>query len=610
MPASRSASISVDGPSTPHQPDSPSSNPSSITAPFSLTSSTLASRQQRSSIVIHRKSPLLVATPPQITRALAHSHPFLLPLSRFAGLLSWTTEDPWESFLLVCTFWGTVLYGDTVLRFTGPLVLAANLILLMYLRRFSPLSSTGWNTSTTPKKATHARKESQQQHQKSLDDIVASLNTLTARFQILLDPFLKLTDFLSTQSTATSATTRPALTAFSWRILVLTPIWYILTLHPLYIITTKRLVLLLGTLFLTWHSRPARASRTILWRSKLVRRSTALLTGLDVAPPLPARSRGRKERPPPLPARPKASPSRSTLKPNYSSKGTSDAEGSGKEDGEAIRFTFILYENQRRWLGIGWTASLLAYERSAWTDESLNPTSSKDTFTLPDVTDSNIARWRWARGSEWQVEPSSPSPLSHGETASDAGSRHGHEGDDEEGWEYTDNKWRDPKLQDSWGRYTRRRRWVRDAELLDSDKQTTPTVEVTDDGGSTVTAVDGKDAEKSEDQMLSPSSSTSATAATTTATPEKRKSWLFRRRSQNHNREPSSDTDAPASDSSSKAPKLPPRDTRADSIASTVASSAALSEDDDGYVPLRFRFGGRERDGEWGAGENMGMELG
>ena len=54
-------------------------------------------------------------------------------------------------------------------------------------------------------------------------------------------------------------------------------------------------------------------------------------------------------------------------------------------------------------MGIGWTASLFAYERAAWTDEHLNPAPPKDEFELPEV-EGGTARWRWVAGSEWQLD--------------------------------------------------------------------------------------------------------------------------------------------------------------------------------------------------------------
>lgn len=363
----------------------------------------------RSAILVHQKSPLLAATPPQITRVLAYSHPFLLPLNKFVGLLTWTTGDPWESFLLVAGFWATVLYGDAITRYAGPIIVVVGLILGMYSRRYSPLSSTGWTGEKGQKGHRRAESESNIKHHKSLEEIVDTLKLFTSRCNILLDPFLRLTDFLSTQRTATSATTRPALTVLFIRILFVLPLWIVLTFPPLYILTTKRVVLAVGTIILSWHSRPARVTRTILWRSRMVRQICAFITGLnfgelqptDGAPALPPRKKSAQE-----------------IAASLAAKRRPDSPG--------VRFTFSIYENQRRWLGIGWTSSMLAYERAAWTDEHLNSTPSKDQFELPEV-EGGQARWRWVQGSEWKIEGAEPGKGEKGASNGD-------------GWIYYDNK--------------------------------------------------------------------------------------------------------------------------------------------------------------------------
>lgn len=353
----------------------PESQPPTVAAfsPSTITGAALTSRQ-RSSVIVHRKSPLLVATPPPITRALAYSHPFLLPLNSFVGLITWTTGDPWQSFLLVASFWVVVLYSDIIILYAGPILVVVGLILGMYGRRYSPLSSSA---STASKHMRKASADSARQ-QKTLDDIVETLRTFTTRCNIILGPLLELTDFLSTQRTATSATTRPALTALFLRIILITPIWIILTLPPFYLITTRRIIMVVGTTILTYHSRPARVSRVILWRSRAVRRLCSMVTGLSVAE-------------------------------NSNTSQKSQAQGMGlniatkRRGDDGVRFTFIVYENQRRWLGIGWTYSLFPAERSAWTDEHLNTVAPKDSFQLPDVRTGD-AKWRWVEGSEWRVE--------------------------------------------------------------------------------------------------------------------------------------------------------------------------------------------------------------
>jgi hypothetical protein len=371
-------------------------NPPTVAAfsPTTIAGSSLASRQ-RSSVIVHRKSPLLVATPPPVTRALAHSHPFLLPLNKLVGLLTWSSGDAWASFLLVAGFWAIVLYSDAIIMYAGPIMVVTALILGMYSRRYSPLSSTG----VTGEKHRNKKQSPEivgTRHQKSLDEIVETMREFTTRCNILLGPLLEMTDFLSTQSTATSATTRPALTSLLIRIICITPIWISLTLPPFYIITTRRVVLALGTIILTYHSSPARVFRVILWRSLAIRRICAFLTGLNFSTDAKPREKARSQ-----------------------SNDYATAIAASKGNG-GVRFTFIVYENQRRWLGIGWTYSLFPNERSAFTDEHLNPVPPKDNFELPDAKDGNAA-WRWVEGSDWRIEG--------GDGSSDGG-----------GWIYYDNK--------------------------------------------------------------------------------------------------------------------------------------------------------------------------
>jgi hypothetical protein len=387
--------------------------------------------KRRSTILVHQKSPLLLATPPQVTRALAYSHPFLLPLSKLAGLLTWTSGDPWESFLLVVLFWAVVQYGDVVLRWAGPIITVVGIIAGMYGRRYSPLSSSGWaehpswttnnpagkkgrsSTSTgggsegDGNTASHHRNTSEvtsTRHQKTLDEIVETLKVFTTRCNILLEPMLEMTDFLSTQRTATSATTRPALTTLFVRILAITPFWIALTLPPWRIITTKRTVMVFGTLVLTWHSRVSRVTRTLLWRSAAVRRIARFITGLQFEgpkKPTPAAQDGKQA------ALATTSNAKGKMQKSQSHSALTAAlrrnlsSYSGKETG--VKFTFIIYENQRRWVGLGWTNSLFAYERSAWTDEHNNAVPPRDQFELPEVDD-GVAKWRWVKGSRWRVD--------------------------------------------------------------------------------------------------------------------------------------------------------------------------------------------------------------
>ncbi|KAI1429654.1 integral peroxisomal membrane peroxin-domain-containing protein [Xylaria sp. FL1777] len=453
-------------------------------SPANLSSTAAAAAAKRTStILVHQKSPLLLATPPQVTRALAYSHPFLLPLNKLVGLLSWTTGDPWESFLLLVVFWAVVQYGDNVLRFAGPIVAVFGIIAGMYARRYSPLSSSGWAehpslaNSRDKKKGNNASSAGNQpgpghqrnasevtstRHQKTLDEIVDTLKVFTSRCNILLEPLLEMTDFLSTQRTATSATTRPALTTLFVRILAVTPIWIVLTLPPLRIITTKRVVLVFGTLVLSWHSKVCRVTRTLLWRSAAVRKLAQWITGLGFEQPVrqQKQQQEQKEGLNGQAANGEAKPKRAHEAAKISSSALTEAlkrsrlGATDKDSG--VRFTFILYENQRRWLGLGWTNSLFAYERAAWTDEQNNPVPPKDEFELPEVEDGR-ARWRWVVGSKWRID--GVPDIDEVDYDGEAGRM---------GWIFYDNKWQNGRRGiDGWGRWTRRRKWYRDAELVE-----------------------------------------------------------------------------------------------------------------------------------------------
>ncbi|KAF2790641.1 Pex24p-domain-containing protein [Melanomma pulvis-pyrius CBS 109.77] len=537
----------------------------------------------RSAILVHQKSPLLAATPPQITRVLAYSHPFLLPLNKLVGLITWTTGDPWESFLLVAGFWAVVMFGDVVTRYAGPIIVVLGLILGMYARRYSPLSSTGWTGEKGQKGHKRAESESNIKHHKSLEEIVDTLKLFTSRCNILLDPFLQLTDFLSTQRTATSATTRPALTVLFIRILFVLPIWIILTLPPLYILTTKRVVLAVGTVVLSWHSRPARVSRTILWRSKMIRRICVFLTGLNFGEP------GEKDKDgaPPLPPRRKSA---QEIAASLAAKRRPDSPG--------VRFTFSIYENQRRWLGIGWTSSMLAYERGSWTDEHLNPTPSKDQFELPEV-EGGQARWRWVQGSEWKIE------------GTDTGGKGGKGVSSGEGaWIYYDNKWRDGRRgQDGWGRYTRRRKWFRDAELV----EVTPSTEVTPMPTPKLDPV-ADSAEPSSPTPKSKTSSDTSTMDMAASTSTITQASANGRPSSEYASSITDDTDAASTKSRrswfKKNKRSHSRGGSGSDKAATIASSTSTdldrrSDEDDVHSPLERTA----REDEWRLGDDIRMQL-
>ena len=151
------------------------------------------------------------------------------------------------------------------------------------------------------------------------------------------------------------------------------------------------------------------------------------------------------------------------------------SSGTSSKSNKPVRFTYVIYENQRKWLGIGWTSNLLSYERTPWTDEFLNESSSIDSFKLPNAADdatngdSNMqgATWRWV-DKTWRLDLTNDGAIT---LSSSKRSKTTANPTNDEGFIYYDNTWKKPSTEDTFSKYTRRRRWIRTAELIFDNKQ-------------------------------------------------------------------------------------------------------------------------------------------
>ncbi|KAG0057803.1 hypothetical protein BGZ90_005284 [Linnemannia elongata] len=130
-----------------------------------------------------------------------------------------------------------------------------------------------------------------------------------------------------------------------------------------------------------------------------------------------------------------------------------------EEDHATMYYKFVLYENQRWWLGLEWTPMMLPNDRAPWTDDHLEPTQSKSAFQLPPPHVAHEAipgqpnkvlrksqEWRWLDPS-WRLKLGS--------------------GSDVDGWEFANNHWQKWSGKNRRGAYTRRRAWERTAKLID-----------------------------------------------------------------------------------------------------------------------------------------------
>lgn len=218
---------------------------------------------------------------------------------------------------------------------------------------------------------------------------------------------------------------------------------------------------------------------------------------------------------------------------------------------------------------------MLAYERAPWTDEHLNAMPSKEEFELPHV-EGGHARWRWVEGAEWHIDQG------------DKKDKKKDDEDDGEGWIYYDSKWKDGRRgTDGWGRYTRRRKWYRDAELV----EITPSTEITP---SLTPTVDQSESEAQSETAAStativPPSSNGSTAveleedgSSMSPSAKKRGKGWFRRRA------------------SSKAES-------AQTQGSVSSSLKSYPDEEDDFRPSSYT----QRDEDWRRfGDDLGMQLG
>lgn len=382
---------------------SPPKSASATSATAVDSSPTYASFTPSPSVLPQLTSPLLSSTPPTVTKALSQAYPFILAADHVLGLLTWTSNDVWKSFLLVAGWTGIVLYYEILVRYFGHLLVVGTIAGYVWFNE---------------------QVEKEQQEHPTLDAIVHTLTNATTRLNLFLQPITSL------------SLTIHDVKRLLFTTLFLTPVYMIIA----FLVVTPRTLLYIGGVFiLTYHSVWARVTRAILWRSRTVRLISFYLTGLDFSG-----------------YRVKNFSQAQLAKFQQTDSSTNNNTGVNKP----VRFTYVLYENQRRWLGIGWTSNLLAYERTAWTDEFLNDSTNPDNFKLPDASDQGMV-WRWV-DKTWRLDLTNDGSLtlksSKQSSTPDPGPN--------DGFIYYDNTWKKPSAEDSFSKYTRRRRWIRTAELI------------------------------------------------------------------------------------------------------------------------------------------------
>ncbi|MBW0473131.1 hypothetical protein O181_012846 [Austropuccinia psidii MF-1] len=77
------------------------------------------------------------------------------------------------------------------------------------------------------------------------------------------------------------------------------------------------------------------------------------------------------------------------------------------QEPQEIEFCFTIFENQRWWMGLDWSSTLLPNERPNWSDYLNRPVSAPNTFKLPSPTLTPDSRQKIQRRVEWKwLDPS------------------------------------------------------------------------------------------------------------------------------------------------------------------------------------------------------------
>ena len=173
-----------------------------------------------------------------------------------------------------------------------------------------------------------------------------------------------------------------------------TAVFYIPYSILVFLVRLRVIIAVTGTVILTWKAPWAVSAREGLWGSAWFRWSVYYLWSFISGQPLPLPSQSS----------PIAVKSKSKTDPKADSTTVTPAE--------PMRFLFTIYENQRWWMGLDWTAALLPQERPAWSTSSEEPVSPPSAFILPPPTTvylphekgrtKRTATWTWEED-EWRV---------------------------------------------------------------------------------------------------------------------------------------------------------------------------------------------------------------
>ncbi|KAM0786782.1 hypothetical protein ACM66B_002216 [Microbotryomycetes sp. NB124-2] len=353
---------------------------------------------------------ILLATPPAVLKFLTLSAPVIHGLTTLSNLLLWQGSF-FSSLLVLLAWWAACLFGEYLLRYGLPAAV------LVYIA-VAYIASAATRHPARASIRRHRHQSNPTLTPATYSQLLNSSHLLAQRVHTLrLTLVVPLTQALSFQPTGPGRPTPAYQTA-----------WFCVTAYPLYLATTffvplRLITLTIGSIAILWNAPFFRTLRTLLWRSAGIRWVCRLLIGVasggrGVEKEL-ARTRSGVGVPGLFGSK-KVDRREVQEKPVKVVGGGTTKEDQDADEGEDVQVQFVVFENQRWWVGLDWTHALLPGERASWTDPALNPANPPTSFVLPppSVTytssptrsdpHSRLKRtteWKWL-DPEWKVQRS------------------------------------------------------------------------------------------------------------------------------------------------------------------------------------------------------------
>ncbi|KAK6462385.1 Pex24p integral peroxisomal membrane peroxin [Scheffersomyces coipomensis] len=365
----------------------------------------------------------LLTDSPILASALSQIFPYLLLIDNILEIITWTNDDPYQNFLIVVVYSCLVMYWHSISYIILPII-------------FSVIfSGLVWSISSVIY-------DSKFDEKPTIDEVLFTLHNITLRFEMIMGPAqhipFKFKNYV--------------------KIFIMTAI-----LTPLHLLIVKTIIppqkaiWFTGIFVLAYHSPWLFAVRRLLWRSVYVRIFMFYLTGLDIkldrgfdASKYQTISRVQ-------------SPTSSDIEELNSVPLLTDFKIIKKSIVSPTQLKqivlFELLENERRWIGLGWSNLLFPGDRPNFCHEqSLLPAppvqDTKDDYPFP-IFESDLYTYSWDwLDTDWSIDTEF------------------NKGKSKEGWVYNDSNWENPSFKDGFSKYTRTRKWIRKAIFL-IDKQST-----------------------------------------------------------------------------------------------------------------------------------------